>query len=204
MPIVHLASYCLYVYQIYNRYSVNSYFILDQYINYYYRGPQGYTTSRESRILHLPSENLFSKYKNCVKQNPGISHEMLEWLHVESNHISSECRCGLLIDEMSVQDDLQMSFSGGEISVDGIVDLGTFSEDISLLISHERKFKTASNILQFIYLSYEGFRFPVAYFPTCGVTSLDLFINVWEVICKLHEIEITIDYVCFDGGKRYK
>ena len=38
---------------------------------------------------------------------------------MESNRISSDCRGGLLIDEMSIQEDLQMSFSGGEISVLG-------------------------------------------------------------------------------------
>ena len=101
---------------------------------------------------------------------------------------------------MSVQEDLQMSFQCGKVLVDGLVDMGQFSEDMSILNTHKKDLKPASHILQFVFLSYDGFRFPIAYFPTCGATAPDLYINVWDAISKLYEIDVGIDYLCFDGG----
>ena len=131
---------------------------------------------------------------------PGINDDMLQWLHEESKRLKSERHGGLIIDEMSVQEDLQMSFQCGKVLVDRLVDMGQFSEDMSVLNTHKRDLKPASHILQFVFLGYDGFRFSIAYFPTCGATAPDLYINVWDAISKLYEIDVGIDYVCFDGG----
>ena len=55
-------------------------------------------------------------------------------------------------------------------------------------------------MLQFIFLGYDGFRFPVAYFPSSGATAPELYINVWDVVSKLYEFDINVDYICFDGS----
>ena len=50
-------------------------------------------------------------YKNCVRQKPGFQLDNLEWMKSEAERRSLPSmgyRGGLLIDEMSVQDDLQV------------------------------------------------------------------------------------------------
>lgn len=155
---------------------------------------------RNSGALFLPSETLLQGYKNCVDQHPGISEQMLQWLHAESNRLKSEKNGGLIIDEMYVQEDLQTSFAQGKVSIDGLVDMGQFCEDMSILNTHKKDLHHASCILQFEFLGYDGFRFPIAYFPSSGATASELYINVRDVINKLSEIEFNIDYVRFDGG----
>ena len=58
----------------------------------------------------------------------------------------------------------------------------------------------AKYILQFIFLGYDGFRFPVAYFPTAGINASELNMNVWNIISQLWLYGFSIQYVCFDGG----
>lgn len=151
-------------------------------------------------MLFLPSESLLQKYKNCIQQSPGINHSMFEWLHVESERLKSEKRGGLILDEMSIQEDLQLSFGDGKVFIDGLVDMGSFCEDMRILNTHTKIIKPATHVLQFIYLGYDDFRFPIAYFPSSGATAPELYTNVWDLISKLNEIDINIDYVCFDGS----
>lgn len=70
---------------------------------------------------------------------------------------------------MSVQEDLQLSFGSGKISIDGLVDMGQFSEDLSILNTHKKNLHSATYILQFVFLGYDEFRFPIAYFPLEGL-----------------------------------
>lgn len=43
----------------------------------------------------------------------------------------------------------------------------------------------ASHVLQFIFLGYTGFKWPVAYFPTTEAHAAELQILVWDVINKV-------------------
>ena len=61
-----------------------------------------------------------------------------------------------------------------------------FSEDMSILNTHEKDIRMTTHVLQLFFLGYDGFRFPIAYFPTSGITAPDLYMNVWEVVGKLH------------------
>lgn len=71
---------------------------------------------------------------------------MIQWLHTERQRLDAES-CGVLVlDEMSVQDDLQLSFGEGKVSVDGFVGMGTFCEDINLLNTHKNEFKVATHV----------------------------------------------------------
>lgn len=45
----------------------------------------------------------------------------------------------------------------------------------------------ASHVLQFIYLSDSGFRFPSVQFPSGGYTPSDLYFNFWEGVLKMQE-----------------
>lgn len=164
------------------------------------RSPQAYSSLCSSGMLFLPSVNLLQRYKNCFEQSPGINTSMLLWMYNEAKRLNVDMRGGLIFDEMSIQDDLKMSFYGGKNTVDGLVSMGTLAEDIYALNSHKNELRLATHILQFLFLSYDGFRFPFSYFPTTGANVPELYITIWEAIAKLSTYEFSVDYVCFDGA----
>lgn len=51
--------------------------------------------------------------------------------------------------------------------------------------------KLATHVLQFIFLSDTGFRFPIAQFPSGACTPTDLFILFWEGVLKMLETGFT-------------
>ena len=57
---------------------------------------------------------IFRYYKNCMDQRPGFQADNLEWMVLEADRQSlcpSGRHGGLLIDEISVQDDIQVSYN---------------------------------------------------------------------------------------------
>ena len=89
----------------------------------YCRNPTGYSELRSSNFVILPSQNLLRRYKNSVHQEAGINKEMLQWMANEAKikNIPHEgCLCGIIIDEMSVQQDLQFCKQNGDIELIGI------------------------------------------------------------------------------------
>lgn len=124
---------------------------------------------------------------------------MFTWMVNESENLKTEKSGGLIIDEMSVQEDLKMSFKDGKVSVDGLVEMGEFAEDIHILNKHSHETRSATHIMQFIFLGYDGFRFPISYYPTAGANAPELYDMVWKVINKLNEYDFIVDYVCMDG-----
>lgn len=76
----------------------------------YCRSPRGYNELRGSNFLILPSQNLLRIYKNSVHQEAGVNKDMLEWMANEAkikNIPPARFQGGLMIDEMSIQPDLQ-------------------------------------------------------------------------------------------------
>ena len=164
------------------------------------RSPQTYTSLRDSGLVYLPSANLLQRYKNCLSQSPGLNENMLLWMFKEAERLQIDRKGGLILDEMAIQDDLNMSFSEGQNMVDGLVDLGKFAHDMNFLNTKKNDLKLATHVLQFMFLSYDGFRFPFAYFPSVGANAPELYVTVWEAVRKLSGYEFDIDYVCIDGA----
>jgi hypothetical protein len=84
--------------------------------------------------------------------------------------------------------------------VDGLVDLGQFAHDMCFLNTTQTELKLATYVLQFMFLSYDGFRFPFAFFPSVDANAPELNVSVWEAISKLIGYEFEVDYVCLDGA----
>ena len=64
-----------------------------------------------SGALTLPSTRLLQYYKNSVDQAPGINPRQLEWMEKEAETKKVNAfgkRGGLVLDEMSIQDDIQV------------------------------------------------------------------------------------------------
>ena len=125
---------------------------------------------------------------------------MLKWLYEDSKRLGTEKQGGIILDEMAIQEDLQFHSQHGAIKTEGLVDLGEACADMKKMNTQKDDLKLAKYILQFIYLGFDGFRFPVAFYPTGGVNAPELYITVWDMISVLSEYEFSIRYVCFDGG----
>ena len=169
----------------------------------YVRSPKIYSDLRNSPMLVLPSESLLRMYKNCIKQKPGVNEENITWMKTEAerqNVSDFGRRGGLVIDEMSIQDDLQIVRKGEAWSIVGGVDMGETNNTISIITNKGSKTELATHCLQFIFHGFGGFRWPVAYFGSNPATTHQLFINFWELVDALDEHDFVVDYVMFDGA----
>lgn len=61
--------------------------------------------------------------------------------------------------------------------------------------------KLATHVLQFIFLSDSGFRFPIAQFPSGACTPTDLFFLFWEGVLKMRETGFNIYWCILDGAE---
>lgn len=73
------------------------------------RNPSSYRILSQNGWLHLPSERLLTVYKNAVSQKPGVNPDMMQWMQQEANRQnvpSHGMYGGIIMDEMSIQEDL--------------------------------------------------------------------------------------------------
>ena len=91
-------------------------------------GQKPKTQLRESGVLAMPSEKQLALYKNSITQKPGISADMLQWMVKEADRMGlpplGYCG-GLLMDEVSIQEDLQCFSKSAKTQLIGFVDLGS-------------------------------------------------------------------------------
>ena len=93
----------------------------------YNRSPLGYNSLRDSGILILPSPSLLILYKNSVHQQVGFHTEIFKCMHTEAKRLKIPTESwtgGIVNDEMSIQEDLQICKSGDGIEAVSLVDLG--------------------------------------------------------------------------------
>ena len=114
------------------------------------RSPQAYKELQGSGMLVLPSGRLLQIYKNCIRQNPGMNHEVFDLMRKEAlkwKIPASGYRGGIMLDEMSIQEDLQLKEENGLMKLVGLVDLG--EEDSSM-----RTIRKGTKFINF-YLSFQ-------------------------------------------------
>ena len=167
------------------------------------RSPHVYRTLRDKGFLILPSGRLLQYYKSSAKQQTGFSDDILQWMHTEakSKNIPPQGMSGgIVIDEMSIQDDLQIEYTKEGSKLVGLVDLGDENTSMDMILNKSHHRPMASHVLQLIFLGHTGFRFPFCYFPTNEANSASIYVNVWKAIGKLEEWGFKTEYVCMDGG----
>jgi len=81
---------------------------------------------RESGYLLLPSRSILFQYKTKVKQNVGFDDDIFRWMQ-EKAHSKDLCEegymGGLIIDEMAIQADIEITKSGDVIELVGLSDV---------------------------------------------------------------------------------
>jgi hypothetical protein len=171
-------------------------------LSLYCKSPNAYENLRQSEMLCLPAKSTLTYYKNCVKQKPGINHNNFTWMKKEADRqkISSFGHSGgLLLDEMSIQDDLEIMRKGDAWEFVGAVDMGQTNNAITIITNDKKEVKLATHCLQLTFHGYEGFRWPIAYYASNPATTHQLYINIWECVDVLNEYGFDIDYIMFDG-----
>ena len=135
-------------------------------LNIFVKSPRIYRDLRNSEMLILLNESLLRMYKNCVKQKPGLCDENLIWMEKEAERQNVGAfgkHGGLVIDEMSIQDYLQIVRKGDAWCIVGGVDMGETNNLLSVINNKGKKVELATHCLQFIFHGHNGFRWPVAY-----------------------------------------
>ena len=174
--------------------------IIQKLLSVWIRSPKAYEQLQSSGLFMLPSVNLLQRYKNCFQQKPGIHHESLAWMHAEAIKQKSDMCGGLLLDEMHIQEDITLEMRGSAININGLVDMGATAAAMHKLNNHNQDIILATHVLQFMFLSFDGFRFPFAWFATHTVNAPDLHILFWQAINKLVQWGFQIDFVSMDGA----
>jgi hypothetical protein len=87
---------------------------------------------------------------------------------------------GLIIDEMSIQPDLQFKKTNGEIELIGFTEVLPESLAFDEIKTNRRERILATHVLQLVFLGTTGFRFPFAHFPSWFTWFLYLCSNFSE------------------------
>ena len=66
---------------------------------------------------------------------------MLKWLFDESKRLGTEKQGGLILDEMSVQEDIQMCAHKGTVYMEGLVGLDQAFEDMRKMVKKQMIYK---------------------------------------------------------------
>jgi hypothetical protein len=167
------------------------------------RSPQAYTDLNNSGFLVLPSKRLLQYYKNSVKQSPGFVQNNFTWMTKEADKqkVSDFGKHGgLVIDEMSLQDDLVITRQGDTWNLVGVVDMDETNNNIDVICQGKKRVRLATHALQFVFHGLTGFRWPVVYFGSCTATAHQLYTTFWKCVYLLDDCGFTVDYLMADGA----
>ena len=129
------------------------------------RSPRGYADLRSSGFVVLPSSRLLQYYKNSVNQVSGLNKEMLAWMQNEAKNKNlpppEGYEGGILLDEMSIEGDIQFSRKGGGMKIVGLTDVTEESRYIQILKTHKNDVAIATHALQFLFWELQAFASPL-------------------------------------------
>ena len=100
------------------------------------RSPQAYDDIRKSNFVQLPSKRLLQYYKNSDFGRHG----------------------GIIMDEMTIQDDLIITKSGDSWNLVGFIDMDKNNNNIMVICSGKKKINLATHAVQFVFHGLTGFR----------------------------------------------
>lgn len=167
----------------------------------YCRSPAAYEDFKSRGFLKLPSGKLLSMYKNSVKQMPGLRPEVFQWMLTTAQVHNLKDQCGgLILDEMRIQKDLTVERSGETFSLLGFTNTGAENDCVKDMMSRTNGPELANYVMQFSFLSFDGFRFPFCHYPTNQATCTEINNLVWEAIDMLESYGFSVMYINTDGA----
>lgn len=172
-------------------------------LNLWAKSPNVYRDLKDSELLVLPSERLLQYHKNKVRQHTGINIDNIKWMYAEGQRRqlqTDNLEGGLLLDEVSIQKDLQVVKRGKVWELIGAVDLGELGNSLDTIDNKKDRVELASHCLQYLYCGFGGFRWPVAYFATGNASPHVIYSTFWDLVKLLREFEFKVNYVMLDGS----
>jgi hypothetical protein len=97
-------------------------------------------------------------YKNSLKQEPGFDESIFLWMHEEANRLGMDENArigGIVFDEMSIQEDIELQKNGGVLELCGFTELGAEGDLCQILKKGTRERTMGSHILQLTYCSLD-------------------------------------------------
>ena len=177
--------------------------IVSECLNLFTRSPEGYRNLRDSGLLILPSPSMLIAYKNSVTQKPGFHTHIFTWMVEEAERlqIPPEGKIGgILIDEMSIQESIELERRGGNLEMVGFTEMGEEGDYLQALKQGKKSKESGTHVLQMLFLGITGFRFPFAHFICRNLSASDIYILFWEAVSSLKDYNFSVNYVCMDGA----
>ena len=106
----------------------------------------------------------------------------------------------ILLDEMSIQQDLQIVKRGRSWSIVGAVDLGCTVNSLDEISNEKQNCKLATHCFQYMYVGFNGFRWPVAYFGSDNVNGHSIYLTMWPLVDQLQSFGFNIHGAIMDGS----
>ena len=106
----------------------------------------------------------------------------------------------LLMDEMSIQQDLQIVKCGKEWEIVGLIDLGPLVNDLDKITEKKKKVEMASHYFQYVFVGYNGFRWPVAHYATNNVDGHSIYLTMWPLLDELSGYGFNVHGPLMDGS----
>lgn len=178
--------------------------ILNVCLQWYSRSPQAYGAFLKTNFLILPSPSTLVYYKNKVKHEVGFDDNIMEWMHEEASRKSLPEEGwfgGIVMDEMSIQSDLQICKSGDLVELAGLLDVGEEGCSCHTIRTGKGEKILGTHALQLVFLGVTGFRFPFAHFITDGVQATELYPIFWQAVDRLQMYGFKVIYTCMDGAQ---
>eukprot|EP00795_Rhopilema_esculentum_P017480 gene17480-9089_t len=143
------------------------------------KSPAAYRSLKESLVIRLPSERTLRDYSNVFQPSVGFKKEVLEDLKHQGSQLKGIAKyVVLMLDELSVQDDLVFNNSTNELV--GFVNLG---EDLNQIFKKKATDSIASHALVFMVCGIASkLKFSLGYFATTTATAAMLYPLVWRAV----------------------
>ena len=166
-------------------------------VTLHFYSPKAYQFVRKTWKNLLPAiSTLGTWYNKAVEGKPGFTNEAFAALQAKTmtaDNVVRPLACNLVIDEMSIREQVLTSNSG---EVYGVVDLGT-NTDIEADIDDVPK---AEKALVFLAVSLkEKFKIPVGYFLVSSLTAGEQGNLVKTCLEHLHDSNTHVHSITFDG-----
>ena len=106
----------------------------------------------------------------------------------------------LLLDKMSIQQDLTVLKKGEYWELIGGVDLGPLVNDLEQISTKKKPFQLATHCFQYIYQSFGSFRWLVAYYGSHNVNGHSIYMMCWPLLDVISSFGFNIHAAIMDGS----
>ena len=132
----------------------------------------------------------------------GIILDNLTWMFNEAVRKggTSTFNGYLLVDEMAIQQDLQIVKRGKQWSIVGVVDLGSLVNSLDDITNEKANCKMATHGLQYMYVGFNGFRWPVVYYGSDNVNGHSIYLTLWPLVDQLLSFGFHAHGAIMDGS----